>query len=117
MLDEIKTRRSIRKFTSEEIDDQTIDKIIEAGTWAPSGLNNQPWKFVVVKGQDMLQSPCFSITAHRTTGKKTSRQSAPAFKTCSLPSTTSDWGECGWAKSSKTVNRWKTSLACLMGLS
>jgi Nitroreductase len=53
MPEEIKTRRSIRKFTSEGIDDRTIDKIIEMGTWAPSGLNNQPWKFVIVKDRGM----------------------------------------------------------------
>jgi nitroreductase len=53
MLEEIKTRRSIRKFTSEVIDDRTINKIIEMGTWAPSGLNNQPWKFLVIKDRKM----------------------------------------------------------------
>ena len=51
MLEEIKTRRSIRKFTDEEVDDKTIELIIEMGTWAPSGLNNQPWKFVVIRDQ------------------------------------------------------------------
>ncbi len=49
MLDEIKTRRSIRKYTSDEVDDKTINMIMEMGTWAPSGLNNQPWKFVVIR--------------------------------------------------------------------
>jgi len=54
MLEEIKSRRSIRNFTSAEVDDQTIDTIIEMGTWSPSGLNNQPWKFVVVKEKETL---------------------------------------------------------------
>ena len=45
----IKTRRSIRKFTDEPVDNETIDKIIDAGIWAPSGLNNQPWKFGVIR--------------------------------------------------------------------
>jgi nitroreductase len=45
----IKTRRSIRKFTDKPVPDDIIDKIIEAGTWAPSGLNNQPWKFAIIK--------------------------------------------------------------------
>ncbi len=49
MLDEIRTRRSIRKFTSETVDDETINLIMEMGTWAPSGLNNQPWKFLVIR--------------------------------------------------------------------
>ncbi|MBI5664689.1 MAG: nitroreductase [Nitrospirae bacterium] len=45
----ITTRRSIRKFTDKQVPDEVIDRIIEAGTWAPSGLNNQPWKFAVIK--------------------------------------------------------------------
>jgi nitroreductase len=45
----IKTRRSIRKFTDKPVQDETIDKIIDAGIWAPSGLNNQPWKFGVIR--------------------------------------------------------------------
>ena len=51
MLEEIKTRRSIREFTSDNVDDKTVDLIIEMGTWAPSGLNNQPWKFTVIRDQ------------------------------------------------------------------
>ncbi len=51
MLEQIRTRRSIRKFTHDEIDDKTIDLIIEMGTWAPSGLNNQPWRFMVIRDQ------------------------------------------------------------------
>ena len=44
----IKTRRSIRKFKNKTIPKAIIDKIIEAGHWAPSGLNNQPWRFRVI---------------------------------------------------------------------
>ena len=56
MLETIKTRRSIRQFTSAEVDDSTIDRIIEMGTWAPSGLNNQPWKFVIVKNKATIDA-------------------------------------------------------------
>ena len=55
MLDEIRTRRSIRKFAPEKVDNRIINQIIEMGTWAPSGHNNQPWKFVVVKNQDIKE--------------------------------------------------------------
>ena len=53
MLDEIKARRSIRVFSTDQIEDNRIDQIIEMGTWAPSGLNNQPWRFIVVRDQDL----------------------------------------------------------------
>lgn len=49
----IKTRRSIRKFTDEPVSDEIINMIIEAGIWAPSGLNNQPWKFAVIRDNEL----------------------------------------------------------------
>lgn len=48
MLESIKARRSVRKFTSDQVPDDLIAKILEAGRWAPSGLNNQAWRFAVV---------------------------------------------------------------------
>ncbi|MEW6428146.1 MAG: nitroreductase [Thermodesulfobacteriota bacterium] len=48
ILDAIRRRRSIREFTTEQVDGDLLRRIIEAGIWAPSGLNNQPWRFVTV---------------------------------------------------------------------
>jgi len=56
MLELIKTRRSIRKFTSQKIEDEHLNQIIEAGMWAPSGLNNQPWRFAVIRDAHTKQS-------------------------------------------------------------
>ncbi len=55
MIEDIKSRRSIRKFRPDEIDDQTVNKIIEMGAWAPSGLNNQPWKFMIIREYDLKE--------------------------------------------------------------
>ncbi|MCF7908344.1 MAG: nitroreductase family protein [Candidatus Omnitrophica bacterium] len=44
----IKDRRSVRKFKKRAVSRQTVNKILEAGRWAPSGLNNQPWRFMVL---------------------------------------------------------------------
>ncbi|MCX7770593.1 MAG: nitroreductase family protein [Proteobacteria bacterium] len=50
----IKKRRSIRKFEADKsIPIETIKDIISAGSFAPSGHNNQPWRFVVIKDKDM----------------------------------------------------------------
>lgn len=49
VFDAINTRRSIRNFSDAPVDDATIDKILEAGRWAPSWANTQCWKFVVVR--------------------------------------------------------------------
>ena len=45
----IRQRRSIRKFTAQIPGGQEIEQILEAARWAPSGQNNQPWKFMVIQ--------------------------------------------------------------------
>jgi nitroreductase len=54
MMDLIKTRRSIRMYKDDDVDDSTLLELIEAATWAPSGSNVQPWYFVVVKDKKVL---------------------------------------------------------------
>lgn len=53
VFDAINNRRSIRNFTDAPVDDATIDKILEAGRWAPSWANTQCWKFVVVRDPEV----------------------------------------------------------------
>ena len=45
-------RRSIRKYTDREITREEITAMLEAGRWAPSGKNNQPFRFLVVRADD-----------------------------------------------------------------
>ena len=45
----IKGRRSVRSYKNLEIEDDKIDKILEAGRLSPSANNRQEWKFIVVK--------------------------------------------------------------------
>lgn len=53
-LDALMTRRSVRKFQDRQIPDELLDRIITAGMYAPSALDLQPWGFVVVQDQDVL---------------------------------------------------------------
>ena len=55
IIDIIKSRRSVRKFTKDPVPEDLIEKILEAGRWAPSGLNNQPWRFAVITAADLKQ--------------------------------------------------------------
>ena len=48
----IHTRRSVREYTGKIPTDEEIKKILEAGAWAPSGLNNQPWRFIVIRDNE-----------------------------------------------------------------
>ncbi|MBC7230980.1 MAG: nitroreductase [Actinobacteria bacterium] len=45
----ILTRRSVRRFKEERVADEDVAALLEAGRWAPSGLNNQPWRVAVVE--------------------------------------------------------------------
>lgn len=47
----IQSRRSIRKFKPDAIPDGFVKELLEAARLAPSGLNMQPWRYVVVKDQ------------------------------------------------------------------
>lgn len=49
ILDIIKSRRSVRKFTTVPIAEELIDMILDAGRWAPSGMNNQAWRFAIIR--------------------------------------------------------------------
>ena len=52
----IKTRRSIRQFSKEPLSDETVNLILESGIWAPSGKNNQPWKFAIIQNPSLKES-------------------------------------------------------------
>lgn len=45
-------QRAVREFTTEDVDDATIERLIRAATFAPSGGNTQPWSFIVIRDPD-----------------------------------------------------------------
>jgi nitroreductase len=55
VLQAIYKRRSIREFTEEEVGREQLLEIVRAGHWAPSGLNNQPWRFVIIRDAAMRE--------------------------------------------------------------
>jgi nitroreductase len=44
-----KARRSVIRFTDAPVKDEQLEAILEAGRWAPSYINSQPWEFIVVR--------------------------------------------------------------------
>jgi nitroreductase len=52
LLDLMRKRRSYRKFKPDPVPDEYINKILEAGRWAQSGSNAQPWEYIVIKSQE-----------------------------------------------------------------
>jgi nitroreductase len=53
VLSAIKTRRSVRAYESRKIPKNIVNEIIHAGNHAPSGMNSQPWRFVVIEDEGL----------------------------------------------------------------
>ncbi len=53
-MEEIFTRRSIRKFTEKTVEPEKVDKLLRAAMQAPSAANQQPWEFIVVQDKKRL---------------------------------------------------------------
>lgn len=55
VLDFIFSRRSVRKFKKEEIGEDKIKSVLEAGMAAPSACTKDPWRFVIVREKETLE--------------------------------------------------------------
>jgi nitroreductase len=70
-MEAIRGRRSVRAFEPDDLPEALLDEILEAGTWAPSHRNAQPWDFVRVGPQarakllGMLQAKIDELLATR----------------------------------------------------
>ena len=53
-IETIMTRTSIRSFTDQEVDNETVETLLRAGMAAPTAVNAQPWHFVVVNERAKL---------------------------------------------------------------
>ncbi len=54
VYDAIMTRTSVRSYTSQQVEQDKIEKLLRAGMAAPTAGNRQPWEFVVVKDRATL---------------------------------------------------------------
>lgn len=49
MYEDLLTRRSVRKYTDRQVEDEKLDKVLTAGLYAPTGMNNQAPVMVAVR--------------------------------------------------------------------
>jgi len=68
VLEAIKTRKSIRAFTDQEVSQETIEKLLEISQRSPSGTNTQPWQVYVCTG-DARQAITDDVLALAAEGK------------------------------------------------
>lgn len=50
-----KERKTTYEFSSKDVSNEIIQKILETARWSPSSLNSQPWKFVIIKNKDSIK--------------------------------------------------------------
>lgn len=55
LRDAIYKRQSIRKYTEQDVRQEDLEKILDAGRMAPSGKNSQNWHFVVVRDKELKE--------------------------------------------------------------
>jgi nitroreductase len=51
----IEKRRSIRKFKDEQVEEKTIETLVEVALRSPSSMSRNPWEFIVIDDRDCLK--------------------------------------------------------------
>ena len=85
----IQKRRSIRKFQNKPVETDKLDMLMEAALRAPSSMGNNPWEFIVVREQDMLQK----LSKAKPHGATFLRNAPLGIIVCADPGKSSVWVE------------------------
>ena len=56
VLENIHSRKSVREYTAEPVSDADIQTMLKAAMAAPTAVNFQPWRFVVINGREELDA-------------------------------------------------------------
>ena len=54
VLENIKARRSVRAYTGQQVLEEDLQAILEAATYAPSGMHLETWHFTAIQNMDKL---------------------------------------------------------------
>jgi nitroreductase len=88
-FDVVHKRRSIRKFSSQPVEKDKLDQILEAAMRAPSAKSGRPWQFVVVDQPQLLTQ----LSAARPAGSAFIKGAATAVVVCADPKKSGPWIE------------------------
>ncbi len=66
VLEAIRTKRAVRRFSDRPVSEERIRSIVDAGRLSQSSKNTQPWQFIVVRDRDRLAqlSKCGTYAGH-----------------------------------------------------
>lgn len=106
LFDAIRNRRSIRRYKPDPVDDEKINKILEAGRWAPSWANTQCWRFVVVRDTEIRAALAETLYKIKLPDKEIPNPATPAFNTA--PVIIAVCAEMGKAGSGHGTNKYET---------
>ncbi len=56
VFEAIKTRRSTRRFKSEDVSEEQVEQLLQAAIMAPSGGNMQPWDFIIIRDEEQKKA-------------------------------------------------------------
>ncbi|MBN1643809.1 MAG: nitroreductase family protein [Dehalococcoidales bacterium] len=62
IFEAIRTRRSIRSYKMDTVDDGVLEQVLEAARWSPSWANTQCWRFIVVRNSDVKNELAATLT-------------------------------------------------------
>jgi nitroreductase len=91
VIESILSRRSIRAFTGEQVDEEALLAIAQAGLAAPSATNGRPRALILVRRRDLLDRLCDALPY-----AKMLSTAAAAFVVCGLPEKNSDGAARFW---------------------
>lgn len=77
-LDAIYGRRSIRSFKTDPVNKELVEKVIEAAVKAPSAMNAQPWRFVILEGEKKAE---FIETFRKSLSRQIKKPGASVWRT------------------------------------
>jgi nitroreductase len=61
LIEQMKKRRSIRAYKDKPVDKKLIEEIIQAGRYAPSATNRQPWRFIVITQKQLINDIAVAV--------------------------------------------------------
>ncbi len=86
LLDLIRRRRTVRRFTEERVSDAQLDALVELAMCAPTRLNRQPWHFVIIRDKALQQGLAELLRIHPYI-----EQASALIAVCGVPGASSTW--------------------------
>jgi nitroreductase len=86
VLDTIRKRRTIRRFTDEDVSREDVDTLLEMAMCAPNRLNRQPWHFIVIRDEGVREQLSSLLGLH-----PYFEQAPVVIAVCALPDVSRTW--------------------------